>query len=732
MDTLRESLSSKNVTSVSELFFVIREALSKLNEDCKQTEGKLQQTIEKDASQLEDLIKLKKDLMEKRNEVVEANEKYRKGVDEVMSVISQDTEMMEKLNRLSKRQQRLTRMKAERDCRNIVASCERSLQSDDFPELRKQFNAAMEHHQFLVENSKDLVKSFSEKMGRLGEEIRQCLEESISKIVHKIHYPFNDMIDVKAFLSELNSLSGHLALYHTVAEYSNQGSGNGVTLSAMFEPIYESFEFHFYGPRKTNDVKHPEWYFTQALNWTQNCLPFFEALFQRVSNILVRYFHLFFLIYDFHGQSSSSLGATVYFYKQMNELVQRKTEWMLEQEQIQDDDVLFSHLIDEALAYEEQRREMGMHIEDANVMSLFCPKDILARWINIENETCIAQIDSFLTSEDKWSPRFRDLDEADNFAVCECAESLIALIQSLHSRSHLLPDKNAQSSFSVLRFILLEDFCKRLSQISRQAASPWSEPFPQVMNSIWYIHSVAMEWDEANELSADSKTSALLPETAKLYRNVWSQMADEIVNSTVLQVVELAKAYRRQNWCLPNSSLETSERALTDAFCPLLAKLSAIYVRASEIISKESLRAIFKRITSAVAKTLIDELFDMSTRYSIEGAKQMQFDMENGLLPTLHSIYTRNGLQSLLVTNDKEMDRLLSSIRLLALPQAIAILLKDEIPRLPEVFIGDKLAEFNASGLKKKQEAVNLLHIRADFEVSSALGKTGITHIQFS
>lgn len=75
-------------------------------------------------------------------------------------------------------------------------------------------------------------------------------------------------------------------------------------------------------------------YFTQALNWTQNCLPFFEALFQRVANILVRYFHSFFLIYDFHGQSSSSLGATVYFYKQMNELVQRKTEWMLEQEQV--------------------------------------------------------------------------------------------------------------------------------------------------------------------------------------------------------------------------------------------------------------------------------------------------------------------------------------------------------------------------------------------------------------
>ena len=39
--------------------------------------------------------------------------------------------------------------------------------------------------------------------------------------------------------------------------------------------------------------------------------------------------------------------------------------------------------------------------------------------------------------------------------------------------------------------------------------------------------------------------------------------------------------------------------------------------------------------------------------FSIEGAKQMQFDMENGLLSTLHSIYTRNGLQSLLVTNDK-------------------------------------------------------------------------------
>lgn len=55
-------------------------------------------------------FRLKKELVEKRNEVVKTNEKYRKGVDEVMSVISQDAEMMEKLNRLSKRQQRLTRL----------------------------------------------------------------------------------------------------------------------------------------------------------------------------------------------------------------------------------------------------------------------------------------------------------------------------------------------------------------------------------------------------------------------------------------------------------------------------------------------------------------------------------------------------------------------------------------------------------------------------------------------
>ena len=39
--------------------------------------------------------------------------------------------------------------------------------------------------------------------------------------------------------------------------------------------------------------------------------------------------------------------------------------------------------------------------------------------------------------------------------------------------------------------------------------------------------------------------------------------------------------------------------------------------------------------------------------FSVEGAKQMQFDMECGLLPTLQNIYTRNGLQALLVTNDK-------------------------------------------------------------------------------
>ncbi|KIH43116.1 hypothetical protein ANCDUO_26885, partial [Ancylostoma duodenale] len=120
----------------------------------------------------------------------------------------------------------------------------------------------------------------------------------------------------------------------------------------------------------------------------------------------------------------------------------------------------------------------------SNILSLFCEQSVLSRWIEIENECCLDRMDEMLSAPDRWQNRFRSMEDADEFLVCNCADSFVSMLQSQQNRARLLPDDLAQRRFLDLQLLLTDDFRKRLAQIARQSESPWSEPFPNVMNAI--------------------------------------------------------------------------------------------------------------------------------------------------------------------------------------------------------------------------------------------------------
>uniref|UniRef100_A0A1I7X5W0 Uncharacterized protein n=1 Tax=Heterorhabditis bacteriophora TaxID=37862 RepID=A0A1I7X5W0_HETBA len=155
-------------------------------------------------------------------------------------------------------------------------------------------------------------------------------------------------------------------------------------------------------------------------------------------------------------------SATSFFLRSVSRLALEKTQSLLRDDKVLSDVFLFSHLVDECISYEEQRLgqsttsflsdfcflfiylDMDISHCGFNVLTAFCEPNVLSKWIEVETESCIALMDDMLSSTDRWQNRFRNMEEADLYMVCECADSFVSLLHSLQLRAKLLPDEIAQ------------------------------------------------------------------------------------------------------------------------------------------------------------------------------------------------------------------------------------------------------------------------------------------------
>ncbi|RCN44273.1 RINT-1 / TIP-1 family protein [Ancylostoma caninum] len=612
----------------------------------------------------------KRDLLLMREEVCMLRSRYESFVKSFLKLVEKNCpELIPQLQALSRKQVQLKRLKWVNRGRDLLSSC-RTLMKDtrcDWTKLTENFRNACLHAQEHVELTDNSRVTFIDGLNSLAPELNEFARKRAKEILDIIKYPFEDSIDTRAFTDEASTIANILSLIYSIAEHTKGGTGYDEICRVLLDPIGIRFAFHFYGDRKTNDVTKPQWYLSQTLNWIQVNMPFFET----VQGMVIKE----------HNLSKSPASV---FLKYLSELSISKTKTLLKQEKVLEDVLLFSHLIDECISYETQLHDMDPDGYASNILSLFCERTVLSRWIEIENECCLDRMDEMLSAPDRWQNRFRSMEDADEFLVCNCADSFVSMLQSQQNRVRLLPDDLAQRRFLDLQLLLTDDFRKRLAQIARQSESPWSEPFPNVMNAIW-LHS----------------------------RHVWNQMAEDVVTSLRVQTTDVIKPYQQHFWCVMEPRLGNTSRDITDIFCPVLMKVRTTFANTGAQISKDSLEELFKRMSSALATVILEEIVDV-TPFSAEGATQMLFDMENGLIPILSHIFSRCGVAPNMYY-DEAFITLLGSLKLLSLSWAVITLLKDEIDQLPEEVADEKLFEMKIYGVNKER-AKNLIRLRSDIE----------------
>lgn len=94
----------------------------------------------------------------------------------------------------------------------------------------------------------------------------------------------------------------------------------------------------------------------------------------------------------------------------------------------------------------------------------------------------------------------------------------------------------------------------------------------------------------------------------------------------------------------------------------------------------------------------------------------MLFDITNGLVPLLESLYKWPKVTANDGIFNRECIELLNTLKVLSLPSPTAVLLKEEIEKNPEQVLDEKLQPFNISGLTKKK-VLEIFNQRCDMNL---------------
>uniref|UniRef100_A0A914CCS2 Metallo-beta-lactamase domain-containing protein n=1 Tax=Acrobeloides nanus TaxID=290746 RepID=A0A914CCS2_9BILA len=600
-------------------------------------------------------------------------------------------ELLERVDALQRLQSQLDVMKVVRKCVSLMDIISLSLHGNDFTCLHDKYSVLMsvqfEYKQFETE----VQSTFTSRLQSFDEFILAELRSKLLAIWTKIRFPFEEIVDYRSIKQELEQTVEILRCIQLILSNSSDGSSSSV-LPIIFEEFGKRFNFHFYGDKPTNSKSKPEWFYSQLSMWLSSNLEFFESYLHPLSN-----------------KAESKINVVKEFQCYLMNLAIQKLQSLIAQETILQDKRLLSHLIDETVIFEKEMLEAYDYPEDApHVITELCRDELLDIWIKLERDTISVGVDHILSDELAYESRYKDANDVDSHLVPNFADAFVILMDSMTERYRSIPDLRIQQRFVKLQLIIVDEFRSRIVQIGQEIESPWKSPFPQLMNALRYMTEVLDEWSgnpEFLRLQGKLMESSSTPfirrtfdDSRALYEHVWRQKA-RLLTDTFNDLITLKlDAYSNVKWFQINiiKPIEISP-AFTHFLHEIKHRLSYILTK----FSSDPMLTLEHSTNNAIWATL-EKTIILQTSFNYRGAEQMYYDITTGLIPLLNSLYKRPNFNVIL--NEKCVE-VLNEMRLLKLPSPTAILLKDDLQRIPDQMLEEKLSPFEITGLSRQKLA---------------------------
>ncbi|XP_074606073.1 RAD50-interacting protein 1-like isoform X2 [Acropora palmata] len=429
-------------------------------------------------------------------------------------------------------------------------------------------------------------------------------------------------------------------------------------LDWLLKPFRKRFNFHFYGNKQTNNLEKPEWYFTQVLNWIKNHSDFLQHTIQP---ILQRT--------DF-----KSVDAKAEFISGLLKIVEKKLEKSIPL--VLDDDNLFSHLIDELLLFNKELH-LNHHYNsiEHNCLHILTTDACLQRWVELERNTALSNIESVLSSSSAWLPKYKDVASTDDTRIPECAERFMTLLSVITDRYVNLPDICHQEQFLEVQLSLLESFITKLTlEAEENSFASAGLHYCSVLNAANYIEIILQEWSEQvlflqlyqyrsssmisskSMHSSNSKCAAedgdqeereeLMTAAGSVFHVVLQSLKDlkeHMLYVIKVQIVQgfckLSGPYKREKWHTSPPPKDVLLLSLSSSACEML-----LFVKGRlQILQEQLADRIFNSLWKVISQTLNMFIFEeiiLQCHFNEGGAAQLQFDLTRNLF-TIFLEYTQ-------------------------------------------------------------------------------------------
>ena len=493
----------------------------------------------------------------------------------------------------------------------------------------------------------------------------------------------------------------------------------------LLEPLKKRFNFHFMGSKKTNNPLKPEWYLQQVWIWIQRSKAFFDICISPLKREKEQ---------NFPGYGSFIVGLL--------SLTQKKLSNDLPL--VFEDDMHFSHMIDEALLFSKEmisRSDLSqIFLQHPNLipLSVLCESAVFSRWIDLERKLAFEKIDDMMLREGSWSfgditARDDDFDASDDTSneVSKCVETFVALLQTMTNRYRLLGQAHVklQLKFVKLQCELLEDMRLRFAQILRQEF-PMSEKFCLILNSSQFLIDILNSWSEQplflklhyeKEKHSTSSVTVIEYEDPTLFREVINEF-DFVVKDLVkslgdhifYEVKARSRLYRKEiRWYaydLPQVHNEDKLDPSPESF-GMFEVLSSSLEHIGKILSSKLLGAVSRHVSDKMDEFFILDVI-LENKFNSDGCKQISIDVHRGL----RAIFDNQTNSAFNQMRPKNYDQLPQVCKLLLMNSATAILLYQSLKEAEKTEQHTKISvldEFKLDTLTIEQ-TIKILERRID------------------
>ncbi|CAH1390875.1 unnamed protein product [Nezara viridula] len=385
-------------------------------------------------------------------------------------------------------------------------------------------------------------------------------------------------------------------------------------------PLRKRFLYHFTGSRQTNRIDKPEWYFTQILSWIRDHENFLQTWVQPIYNDL-----------------NVDKVVVVEF---MCGLVQMSVEKLqCDLEEVQYDDTLFSHTVDEALGYERELRQVHSYpLSLPGPLHVLTQAQLFVKWIRMEKKFAREKMDAMLISDSAWYT----LSGLDDEKTTEVAHTFLALISTMTDRYSLLPQPGHRLQFVELELELIDDLRVSLLQILHlERADPINSKVPAILNTVHHLKTALEQYDVSptvlllqhykSQYSTNENDGGIFHETITLLERLQVQLLEELSAAVLMEVKARSRPYRKFRWfSLTDDDFDGT--SVTQEACPMFQALADNLHKLHESLSEKMFGSLWRMVSSQLNNFLYEELI-LNNTFSITGGRVLEKDIMKFLIP---------------------------------------------------------------------------------------------------